>query len=118
MSGDDTTRKLPDDLMEQLREQFSPIYALQKQVADLTGIVQALDKKVDALDSKVDTRLKETRPIWEAVQAQIKQLSGDVEKGFHRVERRIDVASAEINKLQTEIRLLDERLEKLEKEPA
>ena len=110
MSNDDVTKKLTEDFAERLREWSSPIYALQKQMQELVSEVQSLNQKVDA-------RLHDTRPIWESVQQQLKDISVNMEKGFHNIHRRIDVVSADINKLRTDISLLDERIDKLEKEP-
>jgi len=36
--------------------------------------VAALDQRLTSLEDRVDSRLKETRPIWEAVRAQIEKL--------------------------------------------
>jgi chromosome segregation ATPase len=36
--------------------------------------IAALDERLTSLEERVDNRLKETRPIWEAVQAQIEKL--------------------------------------------
>jgi chromosome segregation ATPase len=44
-----------------------------KQVAMAKNIA-TLDQRMTSLEEKVDSRLKETRPIWEAVRAQIEKL--------------------------------------------
>lgn len=36
--------------------------------------IAALDQRLTSLEKRVDNRLKETRPIWEAVRAQIEKL--------------------------------------------
>ena len=36
--------------------------------------IATLDHRLTSLEEKVDNRLKETRPIWEAVRAQIEKL--------------------------------------------
>jgi hypothetical protein len=36
--------------------------------------VIALDQRLTSMEKKVDSRLKETRPIWEAVRTQIEKL--------------------------------------------
>ena len=40
--------------------------------------------RLEALEEKVDRRLQETRPIWESVQAELKELKNDY-KDFRRV---------------------------------
>jgi uncharacterized protein YydD (DUF2326 family) len=44
-----------------------------QQMAMVKNIVE-LDQRLTSLEKRVDSRLKETRPIWEAVQAQIEKL--------------------------------------------
>lgn len=44
-----------------------------QQVA-LAKKIAALDQRLTSLEETVDSRLKETRPIWEAVRAQIEKL--------------------------------------------
>ena len=48
--------------------------AMAKNIAVLDQRLTSLEGKVDSLEERVDNRLKETRPIWEAVQAQIEKL--------------------------------------------
>jgi len=40
----------------------------------------ALDARLTALEEKVEARLRETRPIWEAMQADLHRLNGNVEQ--------------------------------------
>jgi len=48
--------------------------AMAKNIAALDQRLTLLDERLTSLEDKVDSRLKETRPIWEAVQAQLKKL--------------------------------------------
>ena len=41
--------------------------ALDGRITALDGRITALDGRITALEEKVDSRLRETRPIWEAV---------------------------------------------------
>ena len=59
----------------------SEIGALRNEVAEVRAQqmamaknIVALDQRLTSLEEKVDSRLKETRPIWEAVRAQIEKL--------------------------------------------
>jgi predicted nucleic acid-binding Zn-ribbon protein len=56
--------------------------------------IAALDQRLTTLEQRVDERLKETRPIWEAVQIQIQRLG-----------EKLDGALLEFQELRTEIRL-------------
>ena len=50
------------------------IAALDQRLTSLDEKVDHLEEKVVHLEEKVDARLKETRPIWEAVRGQIEKL--------------------------------------------
>jgi predicted nucleic acid-binding Zn-ribbon protein len=47
---------------------------LRTQQVAMAKKIAALDQRLTSLEEKVDSRLKETRPIWEAVRAQIEKL--------------------------------------------
>lgn len=55
----------------ELRDEVAEVRAQQVAMAKS---VAALDSRLTSLEEKVDSRLKETRPIWEAVRAQIEKL--------------------------------------------
>ena len=40
----------------------------------------ALDARLTALEEKVDSRLRETRPIWEAMKADLESVKGEVKE--------------------------------------
>jgi predicted nucleic acid-binding Zn-ribbon protein len=48
--------------------------AMAKNIAILDQRLTSLEEKVGSLEERVDNRLKETRPIWEAVRGQIEKL--------------------------------------------
>jgi len=50
------------------------IASLDQRVTSLDKRAISIDQRLTSLEEKVDTRLKETRPIWEAVKAQIEKL--------------------------------------------
>jgi hypothetical protein len=47
-------------------------------------ILKLILARLDGLEEKVDRRLQETRPIWESVQAELKELRNDY-KDFRRL---------------------------------
>jgi uncharacterized protein YdcH (DUF465 family) len=69
-----------------------------------------LDVRITTLEEKVDSRLRETRPIWEAMQADLTKVKDDVKeikytlKAMHKESLRVLTGQEE----------LDERVEKLE----
>jgi chromosome segregation ATPase len=62
-----------------------------------------LDERLSNLEEKVDRRLQETRPIWEAVQAQLK-----------RIDTKLDVVIDDLYEMRTDIKMLDNRVTTLE----
>ncbi len=119
MASDDLTKQLDNGALARILAEFA---ALRAEFA-------ALRAEFKALDDKVEARLKDTRPIWEGVQSQLKELRGDmdglradidglrgdVDKGFRRLERRIGTHSIEISEMRTTQAEFDERLGLLEK---
>lgn len=100
MPEDDTTKDLADD---QPTANLSDSEKLDLIVARLGGV----GRRLEALEQKVDERLKDTRPLWEAVQTQLQQINYKLEA----INRRF---------LHTEADLvaLDNRVTELEDERA
>jgi chromosome segregation ATPase len=63
----------------------------------------ALDARIAALEDKVDHRLQETRPIWEAMQTQLERLNS-----------KVDILIKEFYEVKTDIARLDKRVTGLE----
>src|SRR5207237_8146736 len=55
----------------ELRAEVAEIRVQQTAMAKNIAV---LDSRLNSLEERVDNRLKETRPIWEAVRAQIEKL--------------------------------------------
>jgi len=85
--NEDPTKELPQrrSFEEQVLAEFaalrSEVAALRSDVAEIrtqqsamAKNIAGIDKRLTSLEDIVDARLKETRPIWEAVQAQIEKL--------------------------------------------
>lgn len=58
------------------------------------------------------------RTLIEHFDNRLSEFRKEVKTDLHKLEKRIEVVSIELNKLQGEIRSLDSRLEGLEKEHA
>ena len=50
------------------------VTSLEERVTSIDQRVTSIDQRLTSLEEKVDRRLKETQPIWEAVKAQIEKL--------------------------------------------
>ena len=85
--GEDFTKELPGASpfekrvlaeLAAIRGEFSDLRGevaeLRTQQAAMAKNIAVLDQRMTSLEEKVDSRLKETRPIWEAVRAQIEKL--------------------------------------------
>lgn len=88
---------------------------------DLTLRVESVETKLEALETKVDERIKDTRPLWEGVDARltaIKEGQGRVEQKLAIVDRKIDLLNKELFEMRTEHSLLQDRVDKLERQPS
>ncbi len=76
--------------------------------------LDSIDKRFGTLEEKVDRRLQETRPIWESVLEQLKEVNTrltrveDENKDFRRMFRS---AFSDLSRIQGD---LEDRLDKLE----
>jgi predicted nucleic acid-binding Zn-ribbon protein len=62
------------ELRSEVGELRGEVAEVRAQQVAMAKNIAALDARLTSLEEKVDTRLKETRPIWEAVRAQIEKL--------------------------------------------
>src|SRR6266850_1304948 len=74
----------------------------------------SLDERVEALETKVEKRALETKPIWERALAEILE----VKQGLEDVVRKIDILSRDIVKVRADQLRLDDRLDKVESKPS
>lgn len=101
MSSDDKTVKLPQE-----GDELTP--------AELTRFVRLVYNELKSLNEKVDARLHDTRPIWEAVQSQLSQLSESIED----VNSKIEILHGDVLKVRTDYKKTNRRIDDLEKQPA
>ena len=71
--SEDPTKELPGASPFEQRV-LSELALLRTQQSAMAKNIIAVDQRLTSLEEKVDSRLKETRPIWEAVRAQIEKL--------------------------------------------
>jgi peptidoglycan hydrolase CwlO-like protein len=119
MSSDDLTK--PASTEDKLDSLLASSQAIAADVKALTG-------RVDSLDQKVDARLHDTRPLYEALQDQINKLSERVGRHIQLFEAReqmftmqlqlfgkkLDRLAADILHARAEQSLVEDRLTKLE----
>jgi len=81
----------------------SEIVEIRSQQAAMARNIASLDHRLTSLEERVDARLKETRPIWEAVQEQLQRLS-----------EKFDGATLEFYELRHELKIHGRRIAHLE----
>ncbi len=111
--SEEITQNIPDGRSFEERV-FARFDALDAGMRDM-------NTRLTALEERVDQRLKETRPIWEQVLVRLDAM----EKRFGRFERNLDnlnrkfrVFNEDILTWQNQQEDLEERVSKLESEPA
>jgi len=94
--------------------------SVKTRLGNLEMRLDSVDSRLGNLETKVDERLKDTRPMWEAVQAQLveikesqDQLRDEMEKGFRRLDRGFDHLAGDVMRLHGDQRRLEERIDKL-----
>lgn len=78
--------------------------AMAKNIASLDLRVTSIDGRLTTLEERVDARLKETRPIWEAVQEQLQKLND-----------KFDIVLHEFYEVRAEIKNHGRRIDELER---
>jgi chromosome segregation ATPase len=86
--------------------------AMERRFSRLEEKVDAMDTRLTTLEGKVDERLRETRPIWEAMQANIAYLKDAVKE----IKRTLKVMHTDLLRVRAEQDDLEERVEKIESE--
>jgi len=69
-----------------------------------------LDVRMTTLEERVDSRLRDTRPIWELMQADLTIIKGDVKE----IKRDLKTLNNDLLRARGEVQELDERVGKLE----
>jgi chromosome segregation ATPase len=122
--SEDKTQHMPDARSFEERV-FARFDALDSRLDGMDARIESVEARLTALEEKVDRRLQETRPIWEqvlvrldAVEAGLSETRAEIKAGLRRVERQIDILNHNILDVRTDVDELDERVTKLESEPA
>jgi flagellar motor switch protein FliM len=119
--SDDPTKDIPDvqsedknielshdaERYEQMRFESDPLNVIRE-------IVSSLAKQIRRLDETLNQRLS-TRPLWaEAMQQQLTEMRAEMQAGFKKLDRRLDVVTGEVIDIKDTQRGLETRVEKLE----
>ena len=123
------TEKLNDSLDDKVDRLIAAVQSMDSRL-------ESMDSRLESLETKVDRRLRDTQPIWEAVQAQLSEiresqqrqgediaglrgevasLRADTEKGFRTFDRRMERQIGEFERLHAYQRDLEDRVDRIEK---
>jgi predicted nucleic acid-binding Zn-ribbon protein len=86
-----------------ITEMRTEIVEIRTQQAAMARNIGSLDHRLTSLEERVDARLKETRPIWEAVQEQLQRLG-----------EKFDGVILEFYELRNEVKIHGRRIGHLE----
>jgi chromosome segregation ATPase len=80
----------------------------------------AIDARLQTLESQAEQRALETKPIWERALAEIlkvKERLSNIEQLSNQMVRKIDVLSKDMLNLRADQTGIEDRLDKLESKP-
>ncbi len=78
--------------------------SLEQRLSNVGQRIESVEQRLITLEDIVDARLRETRPIWEAVQSQL-----------GRLDEKFDNVIRDLYEVRTDIRLHDKRLKETER---
>ena len=76
-----------------------------REFANINQSLDGLDGRLTSLEEKVDARLKETRPIWEAVLLRLEK----IETRLDKMDSKFDVVAAQLLDMRGDVELLKKR---------
>jgi len=89
--------------------------SVKTRLGNLEMRLDSVDSRLGNLETKVDERLKDTRPMWEAVQEQLSELKESQESGFRKLDRVFDEYAGDLGRLKGDYRGLEKQVDKIEK---
>jgi archaellum component FlaC len=119
-----------DRLIMAVQSMDSRLGNVEARLGSLEDRLGNVEDRLGSLETKVEERLKDTRPMWEAVEAQLAEvgsslrseirsevqgLRAEMEKGFRIMERRLEHYYGEVTKVYAYQRELEDRVDKIEK---
>ena len=110
--SENTTQGTPDARSFEERI-FARFDSLDTRLDNLDARLDNLDGRLTSLEDKVDARLRETRPIWEAVLSRLDNLEGELKS----LNRQLRILHEDVLRVRVDQEDLRERISKLESEP-
>lgn len=104
--NEDTTRDLPGATPFEQR-MLAEFAALNRRMASMEDRMSSLEGRMTSLEDKVDSRLRETRPIWEGVNsrlAMIEEILDDIRRQLGVLVKDLFHTRVRVDKLEDEQR--------------
>jgi chromosome segregation ATPase len=118
LSSEDTTKELTNGHFARIMDEFSKLRGELADVrnefrTELTEVRKELNEvrsELRSLDDKVEARLKDTRPMWAAVEARL----GEVQEGVQRIDDKLSLLNQDILDVRGDVRGHEKRISRLE----
>ena len=105
-----------DLLIAAVQSMDSRLVSVETRLENLETRLENVETRLENLEFKVDERMKETRPMWEALKTQLTELGESQEKGFRRFDRAMDLVVGDLTRLHGDHVELESRVVKIEKQ--
>ena len=99
-----------DSMDSRLDSMDSRLDSMDSRLDSMGSRLDSMDSRLDSMDSRLDSM--DVR--FDRVDARFDKLETDMDDGFRRVARKMDVLNASLLEVRAEQRYLDRRLEKIE----
>jgi septal ring factor EnvC (AmiA/AmiB activator) len=119
----------PDNTSD-LTQDLSAVEMLRLVLADVRDMksrLGAVEDRLGGLEAIVEDRLKDTRPIWQAINQRTERIEAglgavekeiaEVRKDLRQIDRTFSTFAIDHTRMRADIRDFDERLTELERRP-
>jgi peptidoglycan hydrolase CwlO-like protein len=105
---------------ENVTKEFPQDEILKTILTELRSVktqLNTIDNRLTTLEEKVDRRLMETRPIWEAILEQLQETNvrlDNLEKKVDSLEKKLDNLDKKVDSLEKKVDSLEKKVDSLE----
>jgi chromosome segregation ATPase len=107
MMSEDTTRKFHPSFEERVLSEFAALNtrmdSMENRMGSMETRMDSMESRLTSLEDKVDAKLRETRPIWESVQAEVKEIA-----------KQLDLLNRQFTRFMKDLFEVRARVERLE----
>jgi len=111
------TKPIWEQALAAISEINSRLGAIETRLDSMDGRLDSMDGRLDSMDGRLDSmdgRLDSMDSKFDRVDARFDKLETDMDDGFRRVARKLEVLNDSFFEMQADQRYLDRRLEKVE----